>query len=175
MDLDALAAMAAADETHRYELSADGALSIMPAGDPERALTVSRLVCWLMDQGLSPEQVVISCAIKVAAGARVPDVTVWAKGKPPRSVQSGYAATDGLLQIVEVVAPGTEAFDQVARRGEYAAAGILRYWIVEEDGTVLRHALDVRGRQYVPDPAGPLPLADLLSSGPDAFDDVVGV
>jgi hypothetical protein len=35
-------------------------------------------------------------------GGRVPDLTVWAKGRPPRPARSNYAGTDGLMLAVEV-------------------------------------------------------------------------
>ena len=56
--LDDLAAMAAADENHRYELSPDGVLSVMPPADPDHALLVIRIFAWFITNGYGPEQVV---------------------------------------------------------------------------------------------------------------------
>jgi Uma2 family endonuclease len=53
--LDDVAAMAAADEHHRYELSREGVLSIMPPASPEHALVVSRLVHWFHLDGFGPD------------------------------------------------------------------------------------------------------------------------
>lgn len=53
--LDDAAAMAAADEHHRYELSREGVLSVMPPASPEPALIVSRLIHWLYTGGFGPE------------------------------------------------------------------------------------------------------------------------
>jgi Uma2 family endonuclease len=144
--LDDVAAMAAADEHHRYELSREGVLSIMPPASPERALLVSRLVHWFYVNGFGPEEVTADCGIDVGGG-RKPDLTVWSKGKPPRRAWSSYAGTDGLLLAIEVVAPDSEITDRVIKKTEYAAAGVPRYWIVERDkgNTVLMYRLGAGG------------------------------
>jgi Uma2 family endonuclease len=140
--LDDVAAMAAADEHHRYELSREGVLSIMPPATPEHALIVSRLVHWFYLNGFGPEEVTADCGIDVGGG-RQPDLTVWAKGKPPRRARSSYAGIDGLLLAIEVVSPDSEITDRVIKKTEYAAAGVPRYWIIERDkgNTVLMYHL----------------------------------
>jgi Uma2 family endonuclease len=130
--LDDVAAMAAADEHHRYELSREGVLSIMPPATPEHALIVSRLVHWFYLHGFGPEEITADCGIDVGGG-RQPDLTVWTKGKPPRRARSSYAGIDGLLLAIEVVSPDSEIIDRVIKKAEYAAAGVRRYWIVERD------------------------------------------
>jgi len=130
--LDDVAAMAAADEHHRYELSREGVLSIMPPATPEHALIVSRLIYWFYTHGYGPEQVTADCGIDVGGG-RQPDLTIWAKGKPPRRARSSYAGIDGLLLAIEVVSPDSELIDRVIKKAEYAAARVRRYWIVERD------------------------------------------
>lgn len=166
--LDDLAVMAAADENHRYELSPEGVLSVMPPADPEHALLVSRMFAWLLTNGYGPEQVVTDCGIDVGGG-RVPDLTVWAQGSPPRPARSSYAGTAGLLLVVEVVSRGSEVVDRIIKKAEYAKAGIPRYWFVERDsaGTVHRHVLDRDTGEYEPDPAGHQPIAWLLATLPD--------
>jgi len=65
--LDDLAAMIAADEHgHRYEVSPDGALSVMPPPDSEHAAIASRLLVWFAAAGWPAEQVL------QAAGIRIP-------------------------------------------------------------------------------------------------------
>jgi Uma2 family endonuclease len=130
--LDDVAAMAAADEHHRYELSREGVLSIMLRATPEHALIVSRLVHWFYSHGFGPEEVTADCGIDVGGG-RQPDLTVWAKGEPPRRARSSYAGLDGLLLAIEVVSPDSEAIDRVIKKTEYAAAGVPRYWIIDRD------------------------------------------
>lgn len=166
LTLDDLAVMAAADENHRYELSAEGTLSVAPLADPDHALLVSRIFAWFLAHGFDPGQVVTDCGIDVGGG-RVPDLTVWAKGQPPRPARSSYAGTAGLLLVVEVVSPSSEVVDRTIKKAEYANAGIPRYWIVERDpvGTVERYTLDTGTGEYEPDQAQP--LAWLLTTVPD--------
>jgi Uma2 family endonuclease len=130
--LDDVAAMAAADEHHRYELSREGVLSVMPPATPEHALIVSRLTHWFYVHGFGPEQVTADCGIDVGGG-RQPDLTVWAKGKPPRRARSSYAGLDGLLLALEVISQDSEITDRVIKKAEYAAAGVPRYWVIDRD------------------------------------------
>jgi Uma2 family endonuclease len=166
--LDDVAAMAGADENHRYELSAEGVLSVMPPADPEHALLVSRLFAWFLTNGFGPEQVVTDCGIDVGGG-RIPDLAVWAAGMPPRAARSSYAGTAGLLLVIEVVSVGSEIIDRVIKKAEYAKAGIPRYWFVERDGgaTVHRHTLNAETGEYEMVSGGPQPMAWLLSAAPD--------
>ncbi|WP_433073397.1 Uma2 family endonuclease [Dactylosporangium sp. CA-052675] len=166
--LDDLAAMAAADENHRYELSPEGVLSVMPPADPDHAPLVSRMFAWFLANGYGPEQVVTDCGIDVGGG-RVPDITVWAKDLPPRAARSSYAGTVGLLLAVEVVSRGSEVVDRIIKKTEYAKAGIPQYWFVERDSTtsVHRHVLNPDTAEYEQVPGGAQPLAWLLSTAPD--------
>ena len=165
--LEDLAGMAAADENHRYELSPEGVLSVVPPADPEHALLVSRIFAWFLTNGYGPEEVVTDCGIDVGGG-RVPDLTVWAKGRPPRPARSSYAGTDGLLLAVGVVSGGSEVVDRIIKKAEYAKAGIPHYWFVDRGGvtTVHQHTLNDIG-EYDTGPGGPQPLAWLLTTVPD--------
>lgn len=165
--LDDLAVMAAADENHRYELSVDAVLSVVPPADPDHALLVSRMFAWFLTNGFGPEQVVTDCGIDVGGG-RVPDLTVWAVGMPPRPARSSYAGTAGLLLAVEVVSRGSEVVDRVVKKAEYAKAGIARCWVVERDGgtTVNRYVLDRDAGEYVSD-GDAQPISWLLTTTPD--------
>lgn len=166
--LDDLAVMAAADENHRYELSVEGVLSVVPPADPDHALLVSRMFAWFLTHGFGPEQVVTDCGIDVGGG-RVPDLTVWAEGQPPRPARSSYAGTTGLLLVVEVVSKGSEVIDRIIKKAEYAKASIPRYWIVERDsGTAVhRHTLNADTGEYETDPDHAQPLAWLLTTVPE--------
>jgi Uma2 family endonuclease len=159
--LDDVAAMAAADEHHRYELSREGVLSIMPPASPEYALIVSRMVRWFYLNGFGPEEVTADCGIDVGAG-RQPDLTIWTKGKPPRRARSTYAGLDGLLLAIEVISADSEVIDRVSKKSEYAAAGVPRYWIVDRDkaNTVEFQVLHAGGYAAEREPA---PLARLLN------------
>ena len=146
--LDDVAAMADADEHHRYELSREGVLSIMPPATAEHALIAARMAHWFFANGFGPEQVTTDVDAAVGGG-RQPDVTVWAKGKPPRRARSSYAGLDGLLLAIEVVSPDSELIDKAIKRDEYAAAGIPRYWIVERDKATTVQALVLRDGVFV--------------------------
>ncbi len=144
--IDDVARMSEADEHHRYELSREGVLSVRPPVTPEHMMLVSRLMHWFFIHGYGPEQVVAECGIDVGdgrVGGRQPDLTIWAKGQPPRRGRSSYAGLDGLLLAIEVISTDSVLIDRVVKKAEYAAAGVPRYWFVERDArnTVHLHQL----------------------------------
>jgi Uma2 family endonuclease len=166
--LDDVAAMAAADENHRYELSREGVLSIAPPTTLKHALVVSQLVLWFYIYGFGPEQVTTNCGIDVGGG-RQPDLTIWTKNCPPRRARPSYAGTQGLLLVIEVVSPDSELTDRVIKKAEYAAAGVARYWIVDHDkaNTVQMYRLSESGYEVEREPQS---LAWLLSAPVPAVD-----
>jgi putative restriction endonuclease len=90
--LDDLAAMNATDRYgHRYELSPQGALSVMPPPDSEHAAIASRLMFWLAMAGWSPDQVLQVAGLRIPgpdiAGGRIPDLTVWSS---PQAAAAGW-------------------------------------------------------------------------------------
>ena len=164
--LDDLAAMNSADRYgHRYELSPEGALSVMPPPDSEHAAIASRLFAWLLLAGWPAEQILQAVGLRIMGpggdGGRIPDLTVWSRAQP-RSV---WLAVTDLLLVVEIVSPGSAATDEVVKLREYAAAGIPRYWLVERDAaqTVTLHVLGAGGAYAV---AAKMPLAWLLQTAP---------
>jgi Uma2 family endonuclease len=164
--LDDLAAMNAADRFgHRYELSPEGALSVMPPADSEHAAIASRLFAWLVLAGWPAEQLLQAVGVRIPGldgdGGRIADLTVWARPQP-RSV---WLALADLLLVVEIVSPGSAAMDEVVKLREYAAAGIPRYWLVERDTaqTVTMHVL---GADNIYELAAKMPLAWLLQTAP---------
>lgn len=166
--LDDVAAMAEADERHRYELSREGVLSILPPATPEHALIVSRMIHWFYVNGFGPEQVTADCGIDVGGG-RQPDLTIWAKGKPPRRARSSYAGIDGLLLVIEVVSPDSELIDRIIKKAEYASAGVPRYWVVDRDkgNTVSMFRLTAEGYEQERDRRS---LAWVLTASPPGLD-----
>jgi Uma2 family endonuclease len=164
--LDDLAAMIAADEHgHRYEISPEGALSVMPPPDSEHAAIASRLLVWLAMAGWPAEQVLQAAGVRIpgpdAEGARIPDLTLWAKPQP-RSV---WLPAADILLVIEIVSPGSEAMDEMIKLREYARAGIPRYWVVDRDSaqTVTLYRLDQNGGYAV---ATKVPLSWLLNTAP---------
>lgn len=165
LTLNDLAAMAAADEHHRYELSPEGVLFVMPPAGLEHALVVSRLFAWLIIAGFRPDQVFADLGIETG-GARIPDLSVWAADSLPQRGRSSYVTQDGMLLAIEVVSASSEMVDRVIKRDEYARAGIPRYWIVDRDpaNTVLMYHLDPTAKGYTE--AGAQPLSWLLAADP---------
>jgi Uma2 family endonuclease len=164
--LDDVAAMNAADRYgHRYELSPEGALSVMPPPDSEHAAIASRLFAWLLLAGWPAEQLLQAVGIRIPGpdgdGGRIPDLTVWSRPQP-RSVWSSLA---DLLLVVEITSPASIAMDESVKRIEYAAAGIPRYWVVDRDAaqTVTMYAL---GSDRTYEVAAKMPLAWLLQTAP---------
>jgi Uma2 family endonuclease len=164
--LDDLAAMNASDQHgHRYELSPQGALSVMPPPDSDHAAIASRLFAWFLLAGWAADQILQVAGVQIPGpdgpGGRIPDLTVWS-GPQPRSVWLGLA---DLLLVVEIVSPGSAATDQGVKVREYAEAGIPRYWVVDRDAaqTVTMHVLGADG---IYEMAAKMPLAWLLQTAP---------
>jgi Uma2 family endonuclease len=132
--LDDVAAMGQADELHRYELSDEGELRVMMTPTPEHSRIVMRLTAWFLRNGVDEERLRTDLGI-YTGGGRQPDLTVWVDTAPDVGVASVYVPTDGLQVVVEVVSRGSRQNDLVDKVGEYARAGIERYWTVEQGGT----------------------------------------
>lgn len=164
--LDDLAAMNAADPFgHRYELSPEGALSVMPPADSERAAIASRLFAWLLLAGWPAEQILQAVGVRIPGpdgdGGRIPDLTVWSAPQP-RSV---WLPLMELLLAVEIVPPGSAAMDEVVKLQEYAEAGIPRYWMIERD-VAQTVTLYVLGTDKAYEVVAKMPLAWLLQTKP---------
>lgn len=164
--LDDLSAMAAADpHGHRYEVSPEGVLSVVPPPDVEHATVASRLLVWLVAAGFPVERVLQAVGIRIprggGVGGRVPDLTVWSQAPDGAMV---WTPVTGLLLVVEIVSPGSEAIDQVIKRDEYQAVGIPHYWLVDRDAgqTVTMFRLTDGKYQVV----RTMPLAWLLNGAP---------
>ncbi|SDT57928.1 Uma2 family endonuclease [Actinoplanes derwentensis] len=165
--LDDLAAMNAADPNgHRYELSPEGALSVMPPADSEHAAIAGRIFAWLVLAGWPGEQLLQAVGIKLPGpagdgGGRIPDLTIWSAPQP-RVV---WLPTTDLVLAVEIVSPGSASMDRTTKVQEYAAAGIPRYWLVERDTaqTVTLYSLEEDGTYDV---TTKMPLAWLLQTQP---------
>jgi len=162
-----VAAMAEADEHHKYELTGEGVLVVMTPPSLEHQRIIGRLFAWFIRNGYEPDQVISEAGI-YTGGGRQPDLTVWADVDSPQIVESSYCGTDGLLLAIEIVSPTSRIEDKVRKREEYARAGIPRYWIIEQDEpqTVKMLALDDRSGEYVQTLPSPQPLRWLLTTDP---------
>ena len=165
-----VAAMAEADEHHRYELTREGVLVVMTPPSPAHQRIVMRLIGWLLRHGYSEEQVFTDVGI-FTGGGRQPDLTVWATTDLPVAIEATYADTANLLLAVEIVSPSSKIEDKVHKREEYARAGIPRYWLVEQDQpqTVLMLTLNDRTGEYESLLPAPQPLRWLLTTDPHDY------
>ena len=164
--LDDLAAMNAADQHgHRYELSPEGVLFVMPPPDTEHAAIASRLHVWLAMAGWPAEQILEAVGLRIlgagGVGGRIPDLTLW-KRPLGRSVWAGLG---DLLLVVEVISPGSASLDEVIKVREYASAGILRYWVVDRDSAQTVSMYVLRDDETYEKVAA-MPLAWLLQTNP---------
>ncbi|MFC4106370.1 Uma2 family endonuclease [Micromonospora zhanjiangensis] len=167
--LDDLTAMMAADEHHRYEISPEGVLSIMPPPGYTHAIIATRLMVWLAQGGVPAERIAQAVGLRIpgrhgGVGGRIPDLVVWSKAQE----DGVWLPVSDVLLVVEIVSPGSEGIDTVTKRGEYATAGIPQYWVVDQDPaqTVTLYHLD--GDQYVV--RATMPLAWVLNAVPAEYD-----
>lgn len=163
--LDDLTAMMAADEHHRYEISPEGVLSVMPPPGYAHAIIATRLMMWLAAAGVPAERVAQVVGLRIpgrdgGVGGRIPDLVVWSK---PQTDGVWLPVADVML-VVEIISPGSEGIDTVTKRTEYAAAGIAQYWVIDQDQgqTVTMHRLD--GGHY--NVGATMPLAWVLNTTP---------
>jgi Uma2 family endonuclease len=162
--LDDLAAMMTADSHHRYEISPEGIVSIMPPAGYARAIIATRLMVWLAT-GIPTERIAQAVGLRIPGrtggeGGRIPDLIVWSEAQ----TDGVWLPVGDVLLVVEIVSPGSEGMDLVTKRREYAGAGIAQYWIVEQDApqTVTMHRLD--GDAYRVHAT--MPLAWVLNTAP---------
>jgi Uma2 family endonuclease len=167
--LDDLTAMMTADEHHRYEISPEGVLSVMPPAGYTHAIIATRLMGWLLSAGIPADRIAQTVGLRIPGkaggiGGRIPDLIVWSK---PQTEGVWLPVADVLL-VVEIISPGSEATDTVAKRTEYAGAGIPQYWTVDQDPaqTVTMYRPD--GDNY--QAQATMPLAWVLNTSPAEHD-----
>jgi Uma2 family endonuclease len=171
LTLDDVAALAAVDSVHRYELI-DGGLLIMPPADVDHARAILRLAMWLINRGYSEGLVLLTPGLRITlrTGGRSPDLLVLRRPVPGDTVWVDPA--DALLAI-EVVSPGSQTEDRLRKPIEYASVGIEHFWRVERTGgaaTVHMFTLGVNDRgepAYFPRHA--VLLDELLAGEPPAL------
>ncbi|WP_239382414.1 Uma2 family endonuclease, partial [Frankia sp. CIT1] len=131
LTLDDVTQLATADELHRYEL-AEGNLLVMPPADAEHAALITQIIVWLVTHGHSADRVLATPGLRIteSSSGRSPDVLVLCRPAPRGTVWIDPADT---LLVVEVVSPGSENLDRMIKPGEYARAGIARFWRIERD------------------------------------------
>lgn len=116
----------------RIELS-DGWIEELPM-PTERHQRLLGFLYRLLYAWLAPENGIVvfsALPMRVAEGRyREPDLLALLDSRDPRR---GDAFWTGADLVVEIVSPNNSRHDHVTKRGEYAAAGIAEYWIVDAD------------------------------------------
>ena len=128
------------DEHGRYELQ-EGRLLVSPSPSMDHMIVIARLVVQLDGQLPRGLQVVPDVDVDLQLAppdqpgwSRRPDLLIVADAAAERvRSEGGLARASEVLVAVEVVSPGSKRTDHVIKRGEYADAGIPRYWIVDLD------------------------------------------
>jgi Uma2 family endonuclease len=170
MTLDDLTAMMVADEHHhRYEISPEGVLSVMPPPGYAHAIIATRLTVWLAAAGIPTDRIAQAVGLRVPGrgggeGGRIPDLILWSKAQ----ADGVWLSVSDVLLVVEIISPGSEGMDIVTKRREYAGAGIPQYWTVDQDPaqTVTMYHLD--GDRY--EQRATMPLAWALNTTPAEHD-----
>jgi Uma2 family endonuclease len=140
LTLDDVTRLAEADSRHRFELS-EGNLVIMPPGTWRHQRISGLLFNWFEAGGYAG-RVNIAPGVRTAAddlNGRIPDLVVTTGPVPDEVV---WLSPDLVALAVEIVFKGSERMDRWLKPVEYAAAGIVRFWRVEPDGTVMQFHLD---------------------------------
>ena len=131
--LNDLTAMMTADEHHRYEVSPQGVLSITPPTGYAHAVIATRLMVWLAAAGVPADRFAQAVGLRIPGrdgiGGRIPDLAVWSKAQ----ADGVWLPVADVLLVVEIVSSGSEGMDRVTKQNEYAATGIPRYWVVDQD------------------------------------------
>lgn len=158
LTLDDVTRLAESDNAHRFELT-EGNLIVMPPGTWRHQEISGLLFAWFASHGYQG-RVNVAPGVRTAPddlNGRIPDLVVTT-GPVPEDVI--WLAPEMVALAVEIVSKGSERIDRWLKPVEYAAAGIVRFWRIEPDDTVLQFRLD--GGQYVQ--YGAVALDDLLAA-----------
>src|ERR1051326_215833 len=93
--LETVAAMAEADEHHKYELTAEGSLVVMAPATKAHQRIVTSLITWFSRHGFADEQIYTELGV-FTGGGRQPDLTVWVDDESVQPVEASYHGTSGL-------------------------------------------------------------------------------
>jgi len=166
--LDDLTAMMAADEHHRYEMSPEGVLSILPPPGYAHAIIATRLMVWLAAAGVPADRIAQAVGLRIpghtGVGGRIPDLVVWSKAQ----ADGVWLPVDDVLLVVEIISPGSQGTDTVTKRIEYAAAGIPQYWVIDQDSSQTVTMQRLTGGHYFTQAT--MPLAWVLNTTPAEHD-----
>lgn len=138
----------------------DGEVIVNPPASVPHQDASFRLTA-LLRAALPDFLVVQDVAVEVGKNrTRVPDVSVL------DHAPTGFVVTDPPRLVVEILSPTTRGEDTVRKSGEYAAAGIGQYWLLDRE----LYALDV----YTNESGGWVPLLHLDDHVPEGQVEVAG-
>ena len=171
LTLDGLAVMNSTD-THgyRYELSPEGALSVMPPPDVVHAFIATRIMAWLLAAGYKANQVAQAIGVRVPGpdgrdGGRIPDLVVWST--PPVRTAPIWVENTGIAVVMEIISRSSRPTDMTVKLEEYARAGMPRYWIVDRDRATTVTMYELSGDAYLV--RNRIPLDRLLDTPPSDY------
>ena len=138
------------DDNNRSELR-DGSL-LVPPSPAAPHFSAASLLARVLDRAAPDHLMASASPLGINIDRRrtyyIPDLVVV--DRDVRKIQ-GVSVEPSLVRlVVEVLSPSTRRHDLIAKRHDYAMAGIPQYWILDQDKetlTVLR--LDESGTQYV--------------------------
>ncbi len=154
-----------ADELHRYELSPEGVLSVVPMPNEEyHSRIATELMVWLIPHFDPPtlirQNFKVYISVSRGLGVREPDLVVL-RERPAQGAVEGLE----VLLAVEIASPSTERVDLTDKAQEYAEIGIEHYWTIAGDKThlVTQRRLNDVGQYIIIDET---PLAWILNQDP---------
>jgi Uma2 family endonuclease len=126
------------DDQRRWELL-EGNLLMSPSPTPRHMIAVARLYGILESQLPSGLRAVpdVDLDLQLAPAdqpgtSRRPDLIVVSEAELRRvENEGGMLRAAAAVLVVEIISPGSKRTDTVIKRGEYADAGIVHYWIVD--------------------------------------------
>lgn len=128
----------------------DGMLEVLPVPTRRHQLVIQ----WffkLLDAFVNGRGVILLAGYKFRVDSdkvvqyREPDVVYMT---PEQNARAGENFAQASELVAEVVSPDDPSRDYVAKRGEYAAAGIPEYWILDPDAKQIL-VLGLEGNAYV--------------------------
>lgn len=126
------------DDLRRWELM-EGNLFMSPSPTPRHMIAVARLHAIVESQLPSGLRAVpdVDLDLRLAppdqpGTSRRPDLVVVSEAELQRvESEGGLLRAAATVLVVEIISPGSRRTDTVIKRGEYADAGIVHYWIID--------------------------------------------
>jgi len=116
----------------------------------------------LLGDSLNDVEVATEVGFRMVDSDRAPDVMVT-----PAGYDGGTWVTEPPLLLAEIVSPSTRATDYVIKAGEYAAAGVGQYWIIDPGARVINilHNNGKGGWELITEVNAEKPTADIEVPG----------